>query len=84
MIVAPTMDVVKRGILIGFGEKLASGLGRVLTKRKFNGSLALPITTTRVVGTLQIVFTNLIMIIHVNRATNGPSMSSIVDGGTKV
>jgi hypothetical protein len=28
--VAPTMDVVKRGILIGFTTKMGSGLDRVL------------------------------------------------------
>jgi hypothetical protein len=84
MIVVSTMDVIRRGILIGSREKLGSGSSGILTGRKLNGSLALPIVITRIVGTLQMVFTNLIMIIHVNRTTNGPSISSIVDGGVEV
>jgi hypothetical protein len=42
MVVAPIMDVVKRGILIGSIAKLGSGLGGVLVRRKLNGNLALP------------------------------------------
>jgi hypothetical protein len=68
-VVAPTMDVVRRGLLIGSIEKLGSGLGGILAKRKLNGSLTLLITSIRVVGTSQMVFTNLIMTIHVNRTT---------------
>jgi hypothetical protein len=66
-IVTPTMDIVKKGILIGFVEKLGSGLGGVLTRRKQNGSTTLLTTITKVFGTFQIVFTNLIMTTHVNR-----------------
>jgi hypothetical protein len=69
MVVTPTMDVVRRGILIGSTTKLGSGLGGVLARWKLNGSSALP-TTIGVVGTPQMVFTNLIMTIHVNRTTN--------------
>jgi hypothetical protein len=69
MVVTPTMDVVRRGILIGSTTKLGSGLGGVLARWKLNGSSTLP-TTIGVVGTPQMVFTNLIMTIHVNRTTN--------------
>jgi hypothetical protein len=80
-IVAPTMDVVRRGILIGSATKLGSGLGGVLAGRKLNGSLALPITTTGVVRTHQLVFANPIMITHVNRIIDQPLMSSMVARG---
>jgi hypothetical protein len=46
------MDVVKKGILIGFVTNLGSGLGGILIGRNLNWSLALPIITTKVVGTL--------------------------------
>jgi hypothetical protein len=52
IIVAPTMDVVRRGTLIGFVAKLGNGLSGVLVGRKLNGNLALPIVIIRVVGTL--------------------------------
>ncbi len=68
--VAPTMDVVKKGILIGSTTQLGSGLGGVLTWRKLSGNTTLPIATIGVVGTSQMVFTNLIMITHVNRIIN--------------
>jgi hypothetical protein len=42
MVVAPTMDVVKKGILIGFIAKLGSGLSGVLARRKLSGSSTLP------------------------------------------
>ncbi len=70
IIVTPSMDVVKRGVLIGSIEKLGSGLGGILARKKLSGSSALPTTTIRVVGTPQMVFTNLIMTTHVNRTTN--------------
>jgi len=70
MIVAPNIDVVRREILIGFTTKLGSGLGGVSVIRNLNQSLALPTTSTRVVGTPQMVFTNPIMTIHVNRIAN--------------
>jgi hypothetical protein len=43
------MDVVKRGILIGFAAKLGSASSGISARRKLNGSLTLPTTTTRVV-----------------------------------
>jgi hypothetical protein len=48
IVVAPSIDVVRREILIRSLTKLGSGLGGVLAVR--NLSLALPTTTTRVVG----------------------------------
>jgi hypothetical protein len=50
-IIAPSMDVARRGILIGFVTKLGSGLGGILARRNLIQSLAIPTTTTRVVGT---------------------------------
>ncbi len=44
--------------------------------------MALPITTTKL-GTLHTIFTNLIMIIHLNRTTNRPPMSSMAVKGYK-
>jgi hypothetical protein len=81
--VAPNSNVVKSEILIGFATNLDSGLGGVLTGRNLSRSSTLPIGTTRVVGTLQMVFTNPIMIIHVNRTVDQPPMSSMVIGGYK-
>jgi hypothetical protein len=75
--VAPTMDVVKKGVLIGSTSKLGNGSGGVSTRRKLNGSMALPTTTTGVVGTLQMVFTNLIMTTHVNKTIDQPLMRSM-------
>jgi hypothetical protein len=60
-IVAPNIDVVKRGILIKSTTKLGSGSSGVSIIRNLSQSLALPTTTTGVVGILQMVFTNLIM-----------------------
>jgi len=67
MVVVPNMGVVRKGILIGFVAKLGSGLGGVLTRRKLSGNSTLPTTTTRVFRTPHMGFSNLIMIIHVNR-----------------
>jgi len=55
--VAPTMDVVRRGVLIGFIAQLGNGSDGVLTKRKLSGSTTLPITIIGVVGTPQMMFT---------------------------
>jgi len=51
--------------------------------KEIEWDFALPIATTRVVKALQMVFTNPIMITHVNRTTNGPPMNSMVVGGYK-
>jgi hypothetical protein len=77
IVVAPSIDVVRREVLIGFPTKLGSGLGGVLVIRNLSRSLALPTTTTRVVGIPQMVFTNPITIIHVNRIANRPLMNSM-------
>jgi hypothetical protein len=65
-IITPNINVVRRGILIGSVTKLGSELGGVLIGRNLSRSSVLPITTTRVVGILQMVFTNMIITIHVN------------------
>ncbi len=39
MVVAPTMDVVKRGLLIKSTTRLGSGLGGILARRKLNENL---------------------------------------------
>jgi hypothetical protein len=70
--VMPNIDVVRRGILIGFAVILGSGSNGVSTIKNLNRSLALPTTITRVVSTFQMVFTNPIMTTHVNRTINRP------------
>jgi hypothetical protein len=67
-IVVPNIDVVRKGVLIGSTTKLGSG--GVSTVRNLNRSSTLPTAITRVVGIPQMVFTNLIMITHVNRIAN--------------
>jgi hypothetical protein len=54
----------------GSATKLGSGSSGVSTIRNLNQSLALPAAITRVVNILQMVFTNLITTIHVNRIAN--------------
>ncbi len=76
-IVAPSMDVDKRGVLIGSTTKLGSGSNRVSVRRNLNKSSTLPIATTRVVGTPQMVFANLIMSSHVNMTIDQPLMNSM-------
>ncbi len=76
--VVPTMDVVRRGVLIGSTTKMGNGSGGVLTGRKLSGSTTLPTSTIGVVGTPQMVFTNPILITHVNMTRDQPSMSSMV------
>jgi hypothetical protein len=72
MMVAPSVNVVRGGILIGSTINLGSGSSGVSARRNLNWSSALPTVTTRVVETFQMVFTNPIMTIHVNRTTNRP------------
>jgi len=50
IVFAPSMDVVRRGILIGFVAKLGSGSNGVLAGRNLNCS-TLPTTITKVIGT---------------------------------
>jgi hypothetical protein len=49
---------------------LGRGLNEISTRRDLNKSSQLPITTIGVVGTPQMVFTNPIMTIHVNKIVN--------------
>jgi hypothetical protein len=83
MVVAPNINVIRRGILIGFATKLGSKLSGVSTIRNLSQSSAPPIATTRVIGILQMVFTNLIMTTHVNRTLNRALTSFMVAGGCK-
>ncbi len=82
-IVAPNINIIKRGILIGTATKLGSILGGISAARNLNQSSALPTTTIGVVGTPQMVFTNPITTTHVNRKPDRPLMSSMVVGGYK-
>jgi len=50
MVVAPNIDVVRKGVLIGSVTKLSSGLGGVSTRRNVNRSSMLPTTNIRSVG----------------------------------
>jgi len=83
MVVAPNIDVVRKEILTRFVAKLGSGLGGVLVVRNLSQSLALLIVNIGVVGILQMVFTNSITTIHVNKTVNQPLMSSMVARGCK-
>jgi hypothetical protein len=78
MVVVPSMDVVKKGMVIGSTTNLGRGLGGFLAKRNLKRSLGLPVVNTKVVGTPQMVFINPIRTTHVK-----PPMSSIVIGGYK-
>jgi hypothetical protein len=80
MVVTPSIDVVKKEVLIGSIAKLGSGSSGVLIVRNLNRSLTLPTIIIRVLGILQLVFTNLIMNTHVNRTANQPLMCSMVVG----
>jgi hypothetical protein len=68
-VVAPNTNVVKGGVLIRFATNLGNGSSGVSARRNLSQSLALPIATTRVVGTPQMVFTDSIMTTHVNMTT---------------
>ncbi len=74
----PTQNFITNGILIGYATNLGRGLGGVLARRNLSRSSGIPISTTRIVGTPQMVFTNLIMTTYVNRTLNQPSMNSII------
>jgi hypothetical protein len=82
-IVAPNIYVVTRGVVIGSTTKLGNELSGISTKKILNRNTTLPIVTMGVVGTPQMVFTNPIMIIHVNRNLSRPPMSSMVVGRYK-
>jgi len=69
-IVVPNKDVVKRGVLIGFTPKLGNESSGVSVVRNLSQSSALPTTTIGVIGMPQMVFTNPIMTIDVNKTAN--------------
>ncbi len=50
--VAPNMNVVRGGVVIGSTTNLGSGLGGVSKRSNLNQSSALPTTIIGVVGTL--------------------------------
>jgi hypothetical protein len=80
-VVVPNINVARRGVLIGFVTKLGSRSSGVLVVRNLGRSLALPTAITKVIGTPQMVFTNLITTIHVNRTANQTLMNSMDVGG---
>jgi hypothetical protein len=51
MVVAPSKNVVKGGILIESATNLGRGSSEILAKRKLSQNWRLPIVTTSVVGT---------------------------------
>ncbi len=69
IVVVPNMDVVRKGTLIGCAVKLGNGSDGISARWNLNRNLALPTMTIGVIGTLHMVFTNLIMTTHVNRTT---------------
>ncbi len=79
----PNMNVVRRGVVIRFTTNLDHGLGRFSMGRNFNENSRLPIIIIGIVGTPQMVFTSPIMIIHVNKTTYQPLMSSMIVGRYK-
>jgi hypothetical protein len=80
IVIVPTTYFVKNGILIGSVVNLGCGLGGVLTRRNLRRSLGILVAIIGVVRTPHMVFTNPIMIIHVNKTTDRPLMSSMVAG----
>jgi hypothetical protein len=76
--VAPSMNVVKGEVLIGFAANLGHGLSKVSIGNNLSRNLGILAVTTRVVGTPQMVFTNSIMTTHVNKTANRPSITIIV------
>jgi hypothetical protein len=77
------MNGVKKGVVIGFVTNLGHGSGGFSVGRNLNRNSGLPTMNTRVIGTPHMVFTNPILIIHVNKTTNRPLMNLIVVGGYK-
>jgi hypothetical protein len=84
MVIAPNMNVVKRGLVIEFVTNLGGGLDGFLTRRNLNRNSRLLTPNTRVVGTPQTVFTNPIMTTHVNKIVDQLLMSSIAIRGRKI
>jgi hypothetical protein len=67
IVVAPNTNSIKGGILIEFATNLGRGSRGVLVGMILNKSLKLLATTTRVIGTFYMTFTNPIMIIRVTK-----------------
>jgi len=82
-VIAPTMDVIRRGVVIGSIINVSRGSSEFLVGVNLSKSSKLLIVNTGVGGTQQMVFTNPIMIIHVHKTTNQPLMSSIATRGYK-
>ncbi len=61
MIVAPNMNVIKRGVIFGFATNLGHGSCEFLARRNLNRNSGLLVTKIGIVGTPQMVFTNPIM-----------------------
>jgi hypothetical protein len=80
-VVAPNMNVGKKGIITEFAVNLSCESDKFSKGTSLNRSSGLPMTNTRVVGTPQMVFTNPIMIIHVHKTIDRPSMNLIVARG---
>jgi hypothetical protein len=78
MVVAPSTNIVRNGVLIGSATNLGRGSNIILARRNLSWSLGLPTIIIGVVGTLRMVFTNLIMTTHVNKTTDRPPMNSMV------
>jgi hypothetical protein len=81
MVVAFNINVVRRGILIGFVAKLGNRSNGVSARR--NQSSMLLTTTTGVVCIPQMVFTNPITTTHGNMTTDQPLMNSMTVRGCR-
>jgi hypothetical protein len=82
-IVALATNFVRIRILIGFVTNLGCGSKGVLVKRNLSRSSRIPIATTKVVKTPQMVFTNPKMTTHVNMTAYRPSMNLVIAGRYK-
>ncbi len=66
-VLAPNTNVVRGGLLIGFITTLGSWNGETIDKKEFEYEFETISKNIEVVGTPQMVCTNLIMITHVNK-----------------
>ncbi len=81
--VVPNRNFVRGGILTRSTTNLGCGSRRVSMRRNLSRDFGLPPTTTKVVGTPKMVFTNLIIIICANMTPYWPPMSLIATRGYK-
>jgi hypothetical protein len=79
----PNTNVARKGVVIKLAVNLGHGLGGFSTRKSLSRSSRLPTMNIGVVRTSQMVFINPIMITHVHKTTNRPSMSSIAVRGYK-